>query len=154
MVELKKYSKDNANFDLLLKFLKSVEKEFTPPLTSYMPLKDYLKGLTEKGEILYIIEKNKIIGLLGYFEYDKRYNSAYIRIIVMNKEHRDKNYGRLLLKECLSDLKNKASAVKITSWSTNKKARLFYEKYGFKLIKHKIDDRGKGIGTLIFKKTL
>lgn len=147
-----KFSNKSGEEDRLLKFLRKTSSYFFPSLASYGPLKQYLNRLVTKGNIIYLKKDKRIIGMVGYFDYDERYKSAYIMTLITDKEFRGRGYGKILLKECLKDYrKKKIKKIRLTVASTNKAAISLYDKYRFKTIKIKKNDRGKGIHTLILE---
>ena len=159
---VKAYSGSREEKAKLFALLKSVDSEFFPPLSdgrferigNAKDLEEYLDRLAE-GEILYIEEKNRAIGLIGYFVKFRKYGCAFIENISVAKKSRKKGHGTTLLRECLGRLSGQGAAkTLVRTWSTNAASIALYNKFGFTLEKAIKDDRAKGVHTLHFEKKL
>ena len=154
-MEIVKFTNKNEEYKKLLDFLKNVDDDFYPPLSRRSPLKDYLDAIIKDGIIIYLIKDNEIIGIVGYYYFSKEFNCAYIKIIAILKEFRRKKLGKLLLENCLSDLKNNnIERVKIKTWSTNKINIRLCEKLGFQVCNIVKNDRDFGIDSIYLEKLL
>jgi ribosomal protein S18 acetylase RimI-like enzyme len=154
-MEVVKFKNKKGEYEKLLNFLKLVDKDFYPPLSERCPLKEYLNAIVKDGIIIYLTENNKVIGMIGYYYFSKKFNCAYINTIAVLKEFRGKEFGELLLKKCLSDIKNQnIKKVKTRTWSTNKISIHLYEKFGFKVCNIVKNDRGPGVDSIYFEKKL
>ena len=93
------------------------------------PLKETIEELTEefnKGEVLKLVEDDKIIGSVRAYEKNR---SAYIGKLMVHPDHRCKGYGTLLINEiekCFPDCRYEL----FTSTRSEDNIRL-YQKLGY-----------------------
>lgn len=155
-MKISRYSDGEREYQEVLDFYKKIEKDFYPPLSQRPSVKGYLDNtLRNNGTIIYLKKNNKIVSLVSYYYHSEKYNSPYIVTVATLKSYRRKGFATILLKKCLSDLKNKKlKKVKVRTWSKNKASLHFYKKLGFKPYKIVKNDRGKNINTIYFQKDL
>ncbi|MCP3685605.1 MAG: GNAT family N-acetyltransferase [bacterium] len=154
-MEICLFQNKKGEYEELYSFLEAVDEDFFPALSKYpYPFREHLDRVVEKGTIFYIKEET-VIGMISFYDHDERFESAYIDLIAVLKEHRKKNLGMLLMEKCFSELKSKnIKKVRIRTWSTNPASKKLYEKAGFKVYKTEKDDRGKGVDSVYFEKEL
>ncbi|MBU0482405.1 MAG: GNAT family N-acetyltransferase [Proteobacteria bacterium] len=109
-------------------FLKEMNCDFVPPLSSQIILSDYVEKLCQCATCLFILEQNKIVGLSAIYCNDLINKRAFLTLFVIAKHLRRKGFATKLFNESL----NVARSKKMSHFfwevnSKNKKAMLFYE---------------------------
>ena len=166
--------KKSPYYDELWELVCSSEDEFIPPLnqrssttqkdltgldsTESLPT-EYFKGLMEQ-ETLILVKNNK---LLGFMSFRSNYvvdginllePTVYVSTIIVNKEFRRRGVCNSLYKELLDIKHHSHNYICTRTWSTNISHLAVLEKNKFKLVKTKKNDRGNGIDTVYFIKSI
>ena len=101
-------------------------------------LEDYKQMLTEMVPHNYfqvvIYEGDNLLGVSGYWICTKIYSGKYIEIdnLVIDKEHRSKNIGKLLVDWMIEEGKrNNCQTMMLDAYVENFKAHKFYYREGF-----------------------
>lgn len=116
----------------VLRFLKSIDKDFPVPLSSKVVLEQYSVKLCEHACIITLENKGQIYGMIaGYIEALEN-NMAYISILGISREMRGKGFSELLLIE-FSDVcvKKKIDYIHVYTKLDNIAAMKTYKKNGF-----------------------
>ncbi|MDO9516746.1 MAG: GNAT family N-acetyltransferase [Methanosarcinaceae archaeon] len=153
----------------ICKFIELVDGDFFP-LLSVRPggIVDRVERSLAKSESNYLIvetgapipntsndDDGLILALLGYKIYWEGIHNAYISFIAVRPDHRNMGISSMLMRmiEDRMRLEN-IRHMYICTWSTNKPAVRFYEKFGYN-VHHVIKDaRGVGIDTVFYRKDL
>ena len=98
--------------------------------------------------VFFVAEKNKKV--IGYSRMHlfKWYEGAHIVTIVVDKKHRRKGYGTLLMKEMEKFARNKGmKIITVDTSPDNIEALIFYLKNGFRICgyRDKLEEKGKPI---------
>ena len=128
------------NFALFKKEHKEYDKSLNLKWTYNSVGRDYFKRkITQKDSFVEVIEaNNKIIGYFcgGIREkifYRKKAKCAEIENMFIEKKHREKGLGAILVKDFINWCKNnKVDYVSVTADIRNKLGLKFYRKIGFK----------------------
>ena len=153
MMDVLEYSDKDNEYNEIYEFFKIVDSYYYPPLSKRSPLTEFIDPIIKDGNILYLKENDKIIGMITYYYFYPDLKAAYIDSISILEEYRGKKLGKLLMDKCFSDLKSKnIHLVKLRTWSTNKITTNLYPKLGFKISDIVKNDRGPGIDSIYFEK--
>ena len=160
---------DLGDFHPICKFIELVDGDFFP-LLSVRPggIEGRVERSLAKSDSNYLIveagipisnisnnDDESILALLGYKKYWKGINNAYISFIAVHPDHRNMGISSMLMSmiEDRMRLEN-IGHMYICTWSTNKPAVQFYEKFGYN-VHHVIKDaRGAGIDTVYYRKDI
>ena len=149
-LSIREFQKESEIGNQIYELLTTVDQEFSPPISSYGPLIDYVYN--EDSLILYLERGSKVIGYLRFYLEHYQYDCPYIRTIAIDPEYRGKGYSKTLLRACLDYIKlNKYSRVAIKTWSKNKISIKLYQSMDFMLQKVIKNDRGNGLDTYVFE---
>lgn len=145
MIELNKISKKEIEV-----FLKSIEGNFSPPLSERLDLVSYSVKLFEKASSLFIYVDN--IPVSGIFFYnDPTSRSVYIPIVGTLTEFQGRGYFQHILDELFNHLKDtEYNLVKLETWQGSK-ALNYYIKNGFK-VEERTFDRNGNYSIKLFKR--
>jgi len=158
-------------FSQIQKMLIEADDEFVPPLSSrFSTTQKHLNfenknndgvfsyfNEMKKQRILLACEEGSIRGFISYRENHvndeiKELPNIYISTVIVKKEHRGKGITAQLYKKLFDEYKN--ISVFTRTWSTNSAHIKILLKLGFEVLKTLKDDRGEGIDTVYFKKSL
>ena len=100
-------------------------------------------------------DDGSILALLGYKKYWKGINNAYISFIAVHPDRRNMGISSMLMRmiEDRMRLEN-IRHMYICTWSTNRSAVQFYEKFGYSVCHVIKDARGVGIDTVFYRKDI
>ncbi|PIN85727.1 MAG: hypothetical protein COV47_00725 [Candidatus Diapherotrites archaeon CG11_big_fil_rev_8_21_14_0_20_37_9] len=162
MIDYKTWSKSKGEIEKLTNFLKEVDDDFLPPLSDTnferlgtgKSLGEYLGKFPKKG-LIYAEKNGKVTGLLGYFDYFEKYGTGFIENVSVLKSQRQHGIGSKMLEMAINTMK-KTGIEKITvrTWTTNAASIRLYKKFGFNIKKTIHNDRGNGVGSIIFEKNI
>jgi len=97
--------------------------------------KEYLESKKNKIIVIYNSFENRIIGAGSIFKLEKLHNNpvGYIEDVIISKNYRGYNYGKMLIKKLIDISKNDLKCYK-TVLSCLDSNVVFYEKCGFKRV--------------------
>lgn len=152
--------------------LEEGDREFFPPLScrssttqknltgihkSVNGIKNYFEEM-KRQNILVAVEDEKVLGFVSFRENhitdvitDKELPNIYISTLIVSPNARGRGLTRQMY-EFLFDA-YKTHNVFTRTWSTNTAHINILSKFGFETFKTIVDDRGKGIDTVYFKKS-
>ena len=163
--------KNDKLFDEIYTLLEQCDNEFFPPLscrssttqknlTDIQRNSDGIKNYFEQmksQKILVAVEDEKLIGFVSFRENhitdvisSEDLPNIYVSTLLVNFDARGRGFARKMY-DYLFDT-YKTHNVFTRTWSTNFKHIKILEKFGFETFKTLVDDRGKGIDTVYFKK--
>ncbi|WMW21416.1 GNAT family N-acetyltransferase [Methanolobus mangrovi] len=155
-----------ADYLQVRRFIELVDTDFYPPLSERgggIPERVDAGLDTPKGNFLVARLKERdssdhtdgIVGMVGYTRNWKSDDSAYINFLATHPQHRNQGISRelcLRLEEFLGEQEIKR--IYLCTWSSNPAAIKFYEKLGYYAYSVVLDDRGRGINTIYYKKDI
>lgn len=111
----------------IIRFLnpKETKEEYQKMLDEMLPL-----GYGQVG----IYEKEKCIGISGFWINTKLYSGKYLEMdnVVVHENYRSKGIGKLLCDWCIQKAKeNNCKHIMLDAYLENEKAHKFYEREGF-----------------------
>lgn len=127
-------SLDNEDLSSLLQYLKRIDQDFTPPLSSRVVLEDYANKLINRAEIFaYKDIDNSIKGFIAFYtNIDEK--SAYITLLSIDKNQRGNGLARNLVQSCVDFCKLKhLNSIELEVSLANSSVIKIYEDIGFVL---------------------
>lgn len=139
-----------------LKFMRSVDKDFNPPIDSREGgLNGYLENVLDKKYQIYLLEDYRfyfffprIIGVVMTFDEGR---NKVIKYLAISEKYRQQGHGKEILEMALLDIK-KSKKIMLRTWLTNSVAISFYEKFGFSFYKIADDKDRMGKDRSIYMK--
>ncbi len=120
----------------ILEHFRRCDKQFVPPLSTYVNLEKYSSKLYALSQRFEIFNGKKLIGLLAAYENVKK-NKIFITNLSVHKEFSKRSVGSSLLIECKKFYKNKPfKSIELEVYPCNSKALSFYSKNGFQIKTH------------------
>ncbi len=143
-----KYSDVNAE---IIQFFEQNDPDFYPPISQRTQLTSFIElTFIHRGFIILFEKEGKIIGLAALCFENPTYQ-YYLHYIAVIKSQRGFGIGQQLIQAASYYVQQAGgSQLILTSWSSNVKAKHFYNKIGFVIIDILEDDRSPGIHTYIF----
>ena len=115
--------------------LKDCDSLFSPPLSSYVDIKEYSKKLKSNAICFEIWNLKLLLGLLGVYRINRK--EAYITNLSVLADYQNQGLGHELLNRTSDYLRLKGTEKLILEvYNNNIRAKAFYEKNGFKPIKN------------------
>lgn len=141
----------------ILNFLKSVDDDFYPSLSSIIDLYLWANKLFDRAYNLVAYDlksENKIIiAMLSFYcnDYEKKY--SYIPVLGVVKEYRKNGLAKIMFAECFKVLKiMNIATIGIRTWSGSAAYNL-YNSVGF-IEKHRIKDRPNDVYTVYLERLI
>lgn len=117
----------------LLSFLKTIDSDFRPSLTSKVNLKDFIIKISKKAEIIYYRDNgNNLVGLLVLYCNNEKDRISYISLVGVLKEYRGKGIARTMLNQAIAYAKEKKFEI-LGIHSNNPIAINLYRNLGFRI---------------------
>ena len=117
----------------LLLFLNKVDKDFSPPLSSKVDLKDYILKIQEKAELITEEQNGLIRGLVILYCNDFETKIAYISLVGDLPEFRGMGIAKICMSQAINVAKEKGMK-RIMIHSNNPVAVKIYNDLGFHII--------------------
>ncbi|WP_292466515.1 GNAT family N-acetyltransferase [Methanolobus sp.] len=148
------------------RFIELVDNDFHPPLS------EREGGISERIDVgldtskaNFFVARLKerdssdhidgIVGMVGYTMNWKSGDTAYINFLATNPLYRNYGISRNLCLRLEDKLKKQDfKTIYLCTWSSNPAAIYFYEKLGYYAYSVVLDDRGRGINTIYYKKNI
>lgn len=145
---VEKYSDVNAE---IIQFFEQNDPDFYPLISQRTQLTSFIElTFIHRGFIILFEKEGKIIGLAALCFENPTYQ-YYLHYIAVIKSQRGLGIGQQLIQAASYYVQQAGgSQLILTSWSSNVKAKHFYNKIGFVIIDILEDDRSPGIHTYIF----
>jgi ribosomal protein S18 acetylase RimI-like enzyme len=122
------------NTDKLLNFLRKVDHDFSPSLSSKVNLADYVKKISEQAKLIirYSTER-EIIGFAVLYCNDTNEMKAYVSLVAVSKDHRSKGHASDMMQEAIRHVRD-SGYNSIGIHTNNPHAMSLYKNLGFKII--------------------
>lgn len=146
----------SPKWEEVLKLGAQYDEDFVPCISARMPLEDYFGRFRQaEGFGIIAIDEETVVGFLGGFYRHPENGSAWYQYIVIEKEHRHKGLAGQLYAFGDDLLRSQSiTFVFIRTWSGNRQSERSFYKHGFLLKDIIRNDRGIGIHTLLYEKSL
>lgn len=119
--------------DLFLQFIKSVDKEFTPSLSSHVDLNRFANKVLTVGHVISIINNNKISGSIAFYANDMITFKGYISFIATSNSMRNQGIASSLISLVIDEMRNSGMTC-VGIHTNNPIASRIYQRLGFKVI--------------------
>lgn len=155
------------DFCRVLHFIKLVDGDFCPPLSQRGDggIHGRVKESLARPNANYIVAQltepetsdsmHGLVGMVGFTRKWQQEDDAYINFLATHPSYRKYGIAELLhgrLEDMLFE--RGVNRLYLCTWSGNKAAMRFYEKLGYGVYSIVLNDRGKGINTLNYRKGL
>ncbi len=126
---------DAENYERVLNFINSVEKNFPASLSERIDIGIFTKKILNRAIILQALIDDEIIGLSSFYANDLENMKSYLTFIAVKSEYMNMGIAYRLIDEMLLILRKRGIVtVEAITDSGNIAARGLYEKMGFRLI--------------------
>lgn len=125
------YSEDI--FGKLLSFLQCVDKDFRPALSEKVSLPAYARKIIEKADLALENEDDHIVGLVVLYCNDEVGKRAYIPLVGVAAEYRNKGIAKKLMTRVIQIVRDRGFKV-IGIHSNNPIAVRLYQSLGFAVV--------------------
>lgn len=126
-------NKENKND--IINFLKQIGNDFDIHLSDRVDINEYTTKVLENGYILAEIRENNIVAILLMYANDSINKEAYISLLGVDLKFRKQHIATQLLKESVKVARECGmTKIKLYTHKNNIKAKIMYEKNGFKQI--------------------
>ena len=122
----------SINHDLLLDFLKSVDKSFPTPLSEKQSLNVLTNKFLKSATLCAEFADNRIISLVAGYTENLTNNTAFISVVATLEGYHGQGVATKLIKEFIDVcIKKKIDAVHLYAVESNTVAVNMYKKFGF-----------------------
>ncbi len=147
----------NSNWwQSIIKLGYDCDSEFVPPLSKRMSIEEHFARFqTEQGFTIVAIKENEFVGFICNFYHHPESNKSWYQCFIITQKFRQKSLSRYFFHLSDEILKERGQIfVKIRTWVENSLSRKVISNAGFYLREILSNDRGFGIHTLVFEKSL
>lgn len=124
--------KKNINSILLTEFVKSVDKDFTPPLVGRVDIDLWVKKIYERGSIVIAEVDGIYVGCLLFYSNNIETKEGYIAYLAVDSSFRRQGLANTMLEKAIEI--SRASLMHSISVYTNNPAALkLYKSIGFQV---------------------
>lgn len=124
--------KCKISITLLTEFIKSVDKDFTPPLTGRVNIEEWIDKIYSKGSIILAESESKYIGCILFYSNDIMNRKGYIAYLAVDSKYRRLGIAKSMLDRCV-DISRNNNMLSITVYTNNPGALKLYESGGFQI---------------------
>lgn len=122
--------KENISTGRLTEFVKSVDKDFHPPLSGRVDIEEWVKKIYEKGTMV-IAEMNKTyIGCILFYANDEVNRKGYIAYLAVDPLYRGLGVAKTMLDNCMVVSKEKGM-ISMNVYTNSSSALKLYMGKGF-----------------------
>ena len=114
----------------LYQFLKEIDEDFSPNLSSKVVLSEYAEKIQNKAKLIIDIDNNIIRGLVVLYCNDLDNKNAYISLVGVKKDYRGRGIARNMMKEAIQVAKEGGMKI-LGIHSNNPLALNLYKSLGF-----------------------
>ncbi|MEE9438770.1 MAG: GNAT family N-acetyltransferase, partial [Saprospiraceae bacterium] len=114
--------------------LNSINFDFIPPLSDFMPIIDYVEKIWANATILLAQDNHSIIGISAFYCNDNKYLEGYWTVMGISKKHRGIGIGKELILKMIEINKNeKMKLIKMETSMENKVLIDLVTFFGFRI---------------------
>lgn len=122
------------NKEKILNFLRKVDHDFNPPLSSKVNLEEYVEKITQQARlIIRYSNEREIIGLAVLYCNDLKELKAYVSIVAVASAQRSKGYAKDMMQEAIDHARG-AGFHTLGIHTNNPYAMALYRNLGFNII--------------------
>lgn len=116
----------------LYRFQVICDKDFIPPISSRVDLREYSRKLHDHSERITVTVDGNLAGLLCIYANDSQTSVSYISLVAVLKGYRRLGLGNALVEKAVSLSQRKGmSSIKLEVGKDNTAAQHLYRKFGF-----------------------
>ena len=134
----------------LIDFIKSVDKDFTPPLTGRVDIDAWVNKIYNNGLFVIAVEGENYVGCLLFYANDLLTANGYISYLAVDTKCRRLGIAGRMLSESV-DISKKAGMESMSVYTNNPGALALYIKYGFKVKSQEFVSEYKVVSTFLSK---
>lgn len=124
--------KDKVNLTLLKEFVKSVDKDFTPPLTGRINIDEWIYKIYSKGSVILAERKGEYIGSILFYSNNMESREGYIAYLAVDSKFRRLGVAKSMLDKCIEVSKSNGMH-SIIVYTNNPGALKLYVSRGFQI---------------------
>lgn len=142
--------KDKVNLTLLKEFVKSVDKDFTPPLTGRINIDEWIYKIYSKGSVILAERKGEYIGSILFYSNNMESREGYIAYLAVDSKFRRLGVAKSMLDKCIEVSKSNGMR-SIIVYTNNPGALKLYVSRGFQIKTYEEIEKYDIIQTLLTK---
>lgn len=123
---------DEKNDDLI-DYLIDHDRDFPIPISKKVNIVDYIKKIIENGKGILALHNGKIVGLVFYYDNNKIDRKAFVSLVSVDSQYRNRGIASNMVKKMIEDINNKMEYCQVPTHISNNKALDLYYSFGFKL---------------------
>ena len=122
------------NTDKLLNFLRKLDHDFSPTLSSKVNLEEYVEKITQQAKlVIRYSNEREIIGLAVLYCNDLKELKAYVSLVAVASDQRSKGYAKSMMQEVVDHVLG-AGFHSLGIHTNNPYAMALYKNMGFNII--------------------
>lgn len=125
------FKKNSASYEEVTRYI--TECDFSPPIESYVNVKDYINKLLSKAERYEAWNKNRLVGLIAIYLNNYKLNESFISHLGVVNEYLRQGIATSLMNLVIDESRKKLFyKISLEANLHNKRAIMFYKKFNFK----------------------
>lgn len=142
--------KEEISLLRLANFVKSVDKDFTPPLTGRVDIEEWIDKIYSKGSIVIAESNGEYIGCILFYSNDTESKKGYIAYLAVDSKYRRLGVAKSMLDRCV-DISRNNNMISIAVYTNNPGALKLYLSRGFQIGVSQVIEEYGVIQTLLNK---
>ena len=115
-------------------FLKSINMDFDPPLSSRLSVEAYSEKISNNAIIFSVYESGNLVAFAALYCNDFSNLTAYISMLAVSQKYRGSGIGSSMLENCIRfSKKRKFKYLNLEVSKSNSNAIRLYENFGFEI---------------------
>jgi ribosomal protein S18 acetylase RimI-like enzyme len=136
-----RYALSTASVEALIAHLEACDKEFDPPLSSYVDIRSYAVKIKTYAMLFEVWQGDILKALLAAYV-DRKAETIFITDLSVTSDLHGQGVAHDLMQRCLDHAKtNGFRRIRLEVWNNNGRAMSFYIKQGFRVVE--ATDRSK-----------
>lgn len=142
--------KDKVSLTLLKEFVKSLDKDFTPPLTGRINIDEWIYKIYSKGSVILAEREGEYIGAILFYSNNMESREGYIAYLAVDSKFRRLGVAKSMLDKCIEVSKSNGMH-SIIVYTNNRGALKLYVSRGFQIKTYEEIEKYGIIQTLLTK---
>lgn len=118
----------------LYNYLMKHDEDFPIRLSDKVDLKEYLKKICNLGKSIICMQEQEIVGIILYYDNNVIDNKAFVSLVSVDMNHRNKGIANNMLLELFKNLRNSGiKTCEVPTHNTNHIAIKLYKSLGFEI---------------------